>query len=84
MGNPLNPCQTFGDSIKASCELMVSNNQRGVSRYIFAATRIFFKWLKKRGGRKLLDWDKFNLFMKLYPPPKAIIHHKLFILQTSK
>jgi hypothetical protein len=63
---------------------VVSNNQRGVSRFIFAATHIFFKWLNKRGGRKLLDWDKFNLFMKRNPPPKAIIHHKLYILQTSK
>jgi len=62
----------------------VTFNQRGVSRFIFAATRIFFKWLNKRGGRKLLNWDKFNLFMKRYPPPKVIIHHKLFNLQTSK
>jgi group II intron reverse transcriptase/maturase len=62
----------------------VSNNQRGVSRFILAATHIFFKWLNKRGGRKLLDWDKFNLFMKRNPPPKAIIHHKLFMVQTSK
>ena len=62
----------------------VSSNRRGVFSFIRAATVIFFKWLNKRGGRKPLNWGKFNLFMKRNPPPKVIIHHKLYTLQTSK
>ena len=62
----------------------VSFNQRSVSSFIRAATLIFFKWLNKRGGRKPMNWDKFNQFMKRNPPPKVITHHKLYILQTSK
>ena len=62
----------------------VSSNQRGVFSFIRAATCIFFKWLNKRIGRRLLKWDKVNLFMMRYPPPKVITHHKRYKLQTSK
>ena len=62
----------------------ISNNQVSVSRFIFEAKRIFLKWLNRRGGRRRISWDKFNLFIARNPLPVVRIHHKLFTLQTSK
>jgi len=42
------------------------------------AIEIMFKWLNRRSQRKSFNWEKFNLFMGLYPPPKARICHALF------
>ena len=55
-----------------------SFNLKSISRFVFAAKHILFKWLNERGGRKLLDWSKFNLFIKRNPLPRIILNHKLF------
>jgi RNA-directed DNA polymerase len=39
---------------------------------------IMFKWLNRRSQRKSFSWEKFELFMGIYPPPKARICHVLF------
>ena len=62
----------------------ISHNSAGVSKFVFAAKRIFFKWLNRRGGKKGISWQKFNLFIASNPLPTIRIHHKLFTLQTSK
>jgi group II intron reverse transcriptase/maturase len=55
----------------------VSFNLAGIRRFHRAAIQILFKWLNRRSQRKSFDWDKFNLFMKLYPPPRTKIYHPL-------
>lgn len=56
----------------------VSHNSHKVSEFLFKATKIMFKWLNRRSQRRSFNWEKFNLFMKIDPLPKAKIVHKLF------
>ncbi len=56
----------------------VSHNTACVQNFIFKSTRIAFKWLNRRSQRRSFSWDKFNLFMKKYPLPKACVTHPLF------
>lgn len=56
----------------------VSHNSTAVQTFIFLATKIAFKWINRRSQRKSFSWEKFSLFMKKYPLPKARIVHSLF------
>lgn len=56
----------------------VSFNSKAVGKFLRAAERILFKWLNRRSQRKSFDWDKFRLFQKKHPLPKAEVRHKLF------
>ena len=56
----------------------VSDNSRPVSKFFFRAIKIFFKWMNRRSEKKSFDWEKFNRFLKSYPPPKIIVRHKMY------
>jgi len=56
----------------------VSFNTKRVSTFCSHSIHIFFKWINRRSQRRSFSWDKFNLFMKKYPPPKARVCHSLF------
>lgn len=56
----------------------VSLNCDKVNDFVFHATRTFFKWINRRSQRKSITWDKFNIFMKAFPPPRVYIKHSLF------
>jgi RNA-directed DNA polymerase len=56
----------------------VSFNSVRVSEFCKHAIQLFYKWINRRSQRKSITWDKFNLFMEKYPPPKARVCHKLF------
>jgi group II intron reverse transcriptase/maturase len=49
----------------------VSSNTAKVKQFVYQAIRILFKWLNRRSQRKSFDWEKFNLYMKVFPPPKV-------------
>jgi len=59
----------------------VSFNQASVRIFVTKATRILFKWLNRRGGKRHLSWEKFRRFMRAFPLPPTRIHHALFSLQ---
>ena len=56
----------------------VSFNFKMVSKFLYEAKKIIFKWLNRRSQRKSFDWDKFSLFVKKHPLPRAKIVHRLF------
>ena len=56
----------------------VSFNSNRVSVFCKHAIQLFFKWINRRSQRRSITWDKFKLFMKKYPPPRARICHRLF------
>ena len=56
----------------------VSHNFVWVSKFIYHAKRILFKWLNRRSQRKSFTWEKFKLFLTKMNFPKAKICHKLF------
>lgn len=58
----------------------VSFNAARVSAFVDEATRIFFRWLNRRGGRRRMRWDQFQLFMARFPLPRVRIMHPLFML----
>ena len=55
-----------------------SFNISKVRDFLHQGIRILFKWFNRRSQRKSFDWEKFNLFMKSYPPPKVRIYFALF------
>lgn len=59
----------------------VSHNFGNVKRFVYSATRILLKWLNRRGGKRQMNWEKFNRFMDAFPLPKIRIRHPLFTLQ---
>jgi len=56
----------------------VSFNFKMVSKFLYEAKKIIFKWLNRRSQRKSFDWKKFDLFVKKHPLPTAKIVHRLF------
>lgn len=56
----------------------VSFNTRMVGKFIFAATRIFFKWMNRRSQRKSFNWDKFKLFLDSHSRPISKLYHPLY------
>lgn len=56
----------------------VSFNFKMVSKFLYGAKKILFKWLNRRSQRKSFDWKKFDLFVKKHPLPTAKIVHRLF------
>lgn len=61
----------------------VSFNQASVYNFVTQATRILFKWLNRRGGKRELTWEKFQRFIKAHPLPAIRIHHALFSLRPQ-
>ncbi|MBF0299401.1 MAG: hypothetical protein HQK51_11815 [Oligoflexia bacterium] len=71
--------KTFQSKIRGHINYYgVSHNFRSVKIFVDKATRIFFKWINRRSQKRSYEWDKFDLFMKAFPLPKAEIVHRLF------
>jgi len=58
----------------------ITDNHKAVSNFIDEVKKIIFKWLNKRSQRKSFNWDKFNLFLKKYPLPRAKTYVRIFDL----
>ena len=56
----------------------VTFNHRRVNRFIGVATKIFLKWMNRRGSRGSIRWEDFTKYMKAFPLPRVQVHHKLF------
>lgn len=56
----------------------VTDNSRGITRFAYAAGRLLQKWLNRRGGKRRLNWEKFDLMEKRLPLPKPRITVSLF------
>lgn len=48
----------------------ISDNQRTVSNFILLCKRILFNWLKRRGGKRKMNWSKFSKFLKRMAYPE--------------
>ncbi len=56
----------------------VSDNSVGIGRFAYAAGRLLYKWLNRRGGKRRLSWDQFNRMARRYPLPKPRVTVSLF------
>jgi RNA-directed DNA polymerase len=71
--------KTFGAKLRGHINYYgVSHNAKSVSKFIYEATKIVFKWLNRRSQRKSFTWEQFGKYIKTNPLPTVKIVHKLF------
>jgi len=56
----------------------VSFNLERVYKFLYYATRLFYKWMNRRSQKRSFNWEKFKRFMKIYPLPKVEVKHSLY------
>ncbi|MCY4644983.1 MAG: group II intron reverse transcriptase/maturase [Bacteriovoracales bacterium] len=56
----------------------VSFNSQEVRNFVYRAVGLFYKWMNRRSQKRSFSWDSFGRFLKIYPPPKPIVHHRMF------
>lgn len=56
----------------------VTHNGTFVSKFLYEAERIIFKWLNRRSQRTSFDWNAFQRLRKRCPLPRAKTVHKLY------
>lgn len=71
--------KTYGVKLEGHIQYYgVSFNTAHVKKFIYAATRILFKWLNRRSQRKSFNWEQFNRFIQVNPLPNVRVCHSLF------
>jgi hypothetical protein len=53
----------------------VSGNSRAVRRYVYAASRLLFKWLNRRSQRRSFPWAHFSKVLERWLPKPRIVHN---------
>ena len=56
----------------------ISHNGENVSKFLYEAKKIVFKWLNRRSQRKSFTWEEFGKYAKAHPLPIVKIIHRLF------
>jgi retron-type reverse transcriptase len=56
----------------------VSDNSRGIARFGHEVKKLLFKWLNRRGKRRCLNWERFNVMLERFPLPKPRIKVRMF------
>lgn len=71
--------KTMKAKIQGHCNYYgVTDNRRAVGNFIYECRRFIYKWLNRRSQKKSFNWDKFSLFLKVYPLPKVKINVNIF------
>lgn len=61
----------------------VTDNYESVNNFIDECKKLIFKWLNRRSQRKSFSWEKFILFLKKYPLPRAKVYVNIFNLRVG-
>lgn len=56
----------------------ITGNYRALDRLRRLVTRIWHKWLTRRGGRHRLNWAAFNQLLRRFPLPRARVVHSVY------
>ena len=56
----------------------VTDNFEAIRRFKREAEKLLFRWLNRRGNRRSLTWEQFNLMRKRFPLPRPRLMVKLF------
>jgi len=56
----------------------ISDNQRQVNNFLTLSQRAIFWWLNRKGGKKRLNWKRFNALMKRIDFPKSFKTTSMF------
>jgi RNA-directed DNA polymerase len=57
----------------------VNGNSASLHRLFEAARRIWFKWLRRRGQRSRLTWQRFEGILRVFPLPRPSIRVQLWV-----
>jgi group II intron reverse transcriptase/maturase len=60
----------------------VNGNFRSLSCLVEQTKRVWFKWLRRRGQRRPLSWERFGSLLKRYPLPKPRITVRIWASAT--
>jgi RNA-directed DNA polymerase len=55
----------------------ISGNMRTLRCFQRGVERVWRKWLSRRGGRRLMPWERFACLLRHYPLPPAVIVHRV-------
>jgi group II intron reverse transcriptase/maturase len=56
----------------------ITDNIDTVSKFYSEVAKMLFKWLNRRSQRKSFAWDKFGLFLNIYPLPKPKVYVNIY------
>jgi hypothetical protein len=56
----------------------VSFNLRSVSKFVYQALRILYKWLNRRSQRRSFTWETFRGYVEANPLPRIAVYHSLY------
>ena len=56
----------------------VTDNSRGIARFAYAARQLLKKWLSRRGDKRRMNWEKFQLMEQRFPLPQPRISVGMF------
>jgi len=67
--------KTMKAKIQGHCNYYgVTGNRRMIGNFIDECRSFIYKWLNRRSQKKSFNWDKYVLFLKMYPLPKVKIN----------
>ncbi|WP_462405230.1 group II intron reverse transcriptase/maturase [Gracilibacillus sp. Marseille-QA3620] len=61
----------------------ITDNSRTVNDFKEKIEILLFKWLNRRSQRKSFTWDKFRLFLQMFPLPKPRIRVNIYELRKE-
>ncbi len=56
----------------------ITGNFRAISRFCWAVTWLWQKWLDRRSQRARMNWERFSRLLQRYPLPRPRIVHSIF------
>jgi hypothetical protein len=89
MRNRILPTKQFMKTIKAKIQghcnyYGITDNRRTVGNFIDEVRSLIFKWLNRRSQKNSFNWNKFVLFLKKYPLPRAKTYVNIFELGAGQ
>lgn len=56
----------------------ITTNGKALSRFSSSVNRLWRKWLSRRRGGNVMDWERFNQLLARYPLPQAVVVHSIY------
>lgn len=56
----------------------VSENFTSIQKFYTLAIRLAKKWMNRRSQKRVMNWERMNFYLSLYPLPKPRIRHNFY------
>jgi len=61
----------------------ITGNAQSLAVFYFRVLRAWHNALRRRGGRKELWWERFNVLLRRYPLPLPRVVHSIYRLSAN-